>query len=149
MIKIDAQIASFERKKSMGIDIQRADFWKRISAWLFDFVLLIALITLVSIPLSAIFKYDAKVDAVELIENEYREEMIADGLDPDITKEKLEALPESEQAKYHAVDERRANDERLGVGYAIISNIVITMVFMSILIAYLILEFAVPLFFKN
>ena len=133
----------------MGIDIQRADFWKRISAWLFDFVLLIALITLVAIPLSAIFGYDEKLEAVQLIENEYREEMIANGLDPDITAEKLESLPEEEKAKYHEVDERRTKDERLGIGYAIISNIVITMVFLSILISYVILEFVVPLFFKN
>ena len=133
----------------MGVDIQKADFWKRISAWLFDFVLLIAVVTLVAIPLSAIFGYDEKLEAVQLIENEYREEMIAEGLNPDITAEELEALPKEEQDKYHSIDDRRTKDERLGVGYAIVSNIVVTMIFVSVLIAYLILEFTVPLFLKN
>lgn len=135
--------------KPMGIDIQKADFWKRISAWLFDFVLLIAVITLAAIPLSAIFKYDQNLKVVESIENEYREAMIADGLNPDITEEQLNALSPEEQAKYHAVDEKRAKDERLGIGYSVLSSTVISIVFISILIAYVIMEFTVPLFFKN
>ena len=133
----------------MVIDIQKADFWKRISAWLFDFVLLIAIVTLAAIPLSAIFKYDKNLEVVQSIENEYREAMIADGLNPDITADELKALSPEEQAKYHAVDEKRAKDDRLGIGYSVLSSAVISIVFLSIIIAYLILEFAVPLFLKN
>ena len=130
-------------------DFQKANMWKRISAWLFDFILLITVLTMVAIPISYIFGYDEKIDAIDSIENEYREEMIADGLDPDISAADFEKLPESEKERYREVDRRRAKDERLGVGYAIISNIIVTMVFVSILAAYVILELIVPILLKN
>ena len=133
----------------MGYDIQKADFWKRISAWLLDFVLLITVIVIVSIPLSALFKYDEKLQVVESVENEYREEMVKSGLNPDITREELEKLSAEERAKYDAVDDKRSTDERLIIGYSLLSDIVVTMISVSILLAYLILEFAVPIIFKN
>lgn len=133
----------------MKIDIQKADFWKRISAWMFDLLLLVIVVTLVAIPLSAIFKFDERLETVEGIENQYREQMKADGLNPDITSDEYEALSEEEKTRYDAVDDARKNDKNLLIGYSLISDIIVTIITTGILIAYLILEFAVPIIFKN
>ena len=130
-------------------DLQKASMWKRMSAWLFDLILFATVVTLVAIPISVIFKYNEKVEVVEKVEAEYREEMIKDGLNPDITEQELNSLSKEEREKYTAVDQRRAKDDRLGIGYAMITNIIITMIFVSIFVAYLVLEFFVPLFLKN
>ena len=136
----------------MEIDIQKGDVWKRISAWMFDYVIMLVLVTLIAIPLSALLKYDEKLEAVESIESEYKEEMKAAGLNPDITQEELKELETSSpelRNKYYEIDNRRKNDERLLVGYSLLINIITTLLTTGVLLGFLILEFAVPLFFKN
>ena len=109
----------------MKIDIQKGDVWKRISAWMFDYVIMLVLVTLIAIPLSALLKYDEKLEVVESIESEYKEEMKAAGLNPDITQEELKELETSSpelRNKYHEIDNRRKKDERLLVGYSLLIN---------------------------
>ena len=120
-----------------------------MSAWLFDFVILITLVTLIAIPISIAFDYDGVTAEIDKVEEEYKEEMIKDGLNPDITEEEYDALPEAEKDRYRDVDARRAKDERLVKGYAYITSVIVTLVFLSIFFAHLILNFIVPLFFKN
>lgn len=130
-------------------DLQKAGMWKRMSAWLFDLIVFATVVTLIAIPISMISGYDEKVDVVEKVEAEYREKMKADGLNPDISDSEFNALPEEERAKYEEVDKRRAKDERLTKGYAIITSTIVSMVFLSIFFAYLILEFIIPLILSN
>ena len=133
----------------MNVDIQKGDIWKRISAWLFDSVMLLVLVTLFAMPLFAIFKYDDKLEAVESIEAEYKEQMKNDGLNPDITSEELDALGKEERAKYDAIDKKRSEDERLILGYSLIASTMMIGVTASILLASIILELIVPILFKN
>lgn len=130
----------------MRFELQRADFWKRISAFLFDIMMILIVVVSAALILSAIFKYDKYVDVVERVENEYAQKY---GINPDITQEEFAALSEEEKAVYYACDEARQEDPRLIASYGMLSSLKFAIPSVSILIAYLILEFAVPIFFKN
>ena len=130
----------------MRFEIQRADFWKRISAFLFDLILIGIIVVGAAAALSAIFGYSDYVKIAEDVEAEYVEKY---GLDPDITDEEYNALTDEQKAPYIACDEARQKDERLIIAYNIMINLALLITSLSILIGYLIMEFAVPLFFKN
>lgn len=130
----------------MRFELQRADFWKRISAFLFDIMMILIIIVSAALLMSTIFKYDKYVDVVEQIENEYVEKY---GINPDITKEEFAALSEEEKGVYYACDEERMQDPRLLASYNMLSSLKFVIPSVSILIAYVILELVVPIFFKN
>ena len=130
----------------MRFEIQRADFWKRISAFLFDFIMLgIVVVGVATLP-SVVFNYDYYADIANEVEAEYAERY---GIDPNISSEDFNALTEEQKAPYIACDEARQKDERLIIAYNIMMNLVLLIVSVSILVGFLIMEFAVPLFFKN
>ncbi len=130
----------------MRFEIQRADFWKRISAFLFDFIMLGIVVVGVATLLSVVFNYDYYADIANDVEAEYAERY---GIDPNISSEDFNALTEEQKAPYIACDEARQKDERLIIAYNIMMNLVLLIVSVSILVGFLIMEFAVPLFFKN
>ena len=130
----------------MRFELQRADFWKRISAFLLDVILLWTVIVGVALAMSAIFKYDKYFDSVERIENEYVEKY---GVDPDLTEEEFAALSDEEKDVYYKCDEERKNDARLVYAYNMIVNLALSITSVSILLGYVIMELIIPIFFKN
>lgn len=120
--------------------------FKRISAFLFDFIMRMMLIAGFALLFSALFGYDSKVEEYEALSDKYEAEY---GIDLDISAEEFELLPEEVKAKYTAADEAFAKDadaERLS---ALILNLTLLIAIFGILFAYIALEFAVPLFLKN
>ena len=120
--------------------------FKRISAFLFDFIMRMMLIAGFALLFSALFGYDAKVEEYEALSDKYEAEY---GIDLDISAEEFELLPEEVKAKYTAADEAFAKDadaERLS---ALILNLTLLIAIFGILFSYIALEFAVPLFLKN
>lgn len=130
----------------MRFEIQRADFWKRISAFLFDIMMIGVIVIIVMTGLSAIFKYDDHVATVETLEKEYAEKY---NIIQDISQEQWDALTEEEKARYYECDEARMSDPRLVKAYGMLSSLKFALPSVSILIAYIILELVVPIFFKN
>ena len=130
----------------MRFELQRADFWKRISALLFDIMMIGVVVIIAAAGLSSAFKYDQHVDRVSQVEQEYVEKY---GIKQDISTEEFNALTEEEKAVYRACDEARMNDPRLIASYGMLSSLKFAIPSASILIAYLLLEFMVPIFFKN
>ena len=130
----------------MRFEIQRADFWKRISAFLFDIILLGIVIVGAAAALSGILGYDKYMDVVEQVEDEYIEKY---GIDPDITEEERAALSPEEYAVYDEYNEARKNDERLIIAYNMLFNLALAITSASILIGYIIMELIIPIFFKN
>lgn len=130
----------------MRFELQRADFWKRISAFLFDLILFGIVLIGVATAMSAILDYDKYLDIVEQVELEYVEKY---GIDPDITTEEFNALTDEEKAPYLECDEKRQKDERLIIAYNMIINLAIAILSVSILLASVIMELIVPIFFKN
>lgn len=120
--------------------------FKRISAFLFDFIMRMMLIAGFALLFSALFGYDAKVEEYEALSDKYEAEY---GIDLDISAEEFELLPEEVKAKYTAADEAFAKDADAARLSALILNLTLLIAIFGILFAYIALEFAVPLFLKN
>ena len=130
----------------MRFEIQRADFWKRISAFLFDIILLGIVIVGAAAAMSAILGYDKHMAVVEQVEKEYTEKY---GVNSELTEEEMAALSAEERAIYDAYDEARQKDERLIIGYNLLFSMALAITSVSILIGYVVMELLVPIFFKN
>lgn len=130
----------------MRFEIQRADFWKRISAFLFDIILLGIVIVGAAAAMSAILGYDKHMAVVEQVEKEYTEKY---GVNTELTEEEMAALSAEERAIYDAYDEARQKDERLIIGYNLLFSMALAITSVSILIGYVVMELIVPIFFKN
>ena len=119
---------------------------KRISAFLLDFIMRIMVIAGLAVVFSAMFRYDAKVEALEGKYDEYEDRY---EIDLDISAEEYDLLPDSVKDKYAEAEAVFAKDEEVIKLTALILNLTLLISIFSILLAYFVLEFIVPLFFKN
>jgi uncharacterized RDD family membrane protein YckC len=135
-------------------DIQRANAWKRISAYLFDIIFVFIIMVGVAYLTSIITNYDHYTTEFEKVEAKYEEEY---GIDFDITKEIYEGLSPEEAAKYPAdyLDRLSAAGTALGSDrdaqyyYAMIMSLIVLIFSVSVIVSFAIYEFAIPLFLKN
>lgn len=130
----------------MIYDLQKASLLKRASAYLLDVILLLTLITGAAFGLSAILGYDAYVDTLESVYAEYEAEY---GIDLDISAEDFAALSREEQKLYEDVNKLMNENEVAIEAYNMTVNLALVIASLSIFIGYLVLEFIVPLIFKN
>ena len=130
----------------MIYDLQKANFWKRISAFLLDIILLSIFSVGFALLISKVVGYDQKQQAYEKYIADTEEEY---GIVFDITESEYNSYSEEEKAKYDAaLAALNANDKAVGL-YNILINLTLIMVTGGILLSYLILEFFIPLAFKN
>lgn len=127
-------------------DFQKADMWKRISAWLFDFIMIGIVIVGIAWGLSVAFKYDAHYERLESCYDKYESEY---GIDLDISNEDYNELSDEIKQKYLDAGDKMQNDVEIRARYDIIVNLVLLITTFSIMLGYLLTEFIVPLFFKN
>ena len=141
----------------MIYDLQKASLVKRISAFLLDFIL----ISIVAVGAAALFSlilnfdktYDIYYDRYELVfessDGQIREEL---GIDFD-WKDGIDSLTAEQKAKYDKYVERLSEalnkDEELVTAYNNVIILTLTIVPLSLFIAFLLLEFVVPLILKN
>lgn len=126
----------------MDYELQKASMWKRISAFLFDVIILGIVAVLLGWGLSALLNYDGYSRIVTDSYTRYSEEY---GVDLRLTQQEYEALPEEEARKVDAgfaalnADGAalRANQMMLQLSVMIIS--------LGFFFAYLIMEFFIPL----
>ena len=130
----------------MIYDLQKASLWKRISAFLFDFILLGIVSVLCAWLLSLALGYDgcrADLDArYAAIGSQY-------DIDLQMSQEEFSALDEAGRARMEAAYAALSADEAAVRAYNLVMQLSILIVTFGVLTAYLILEFAVPLKFKN
>ncbi|MBQ8408088.1 MAG: RDD family protein [Clostridia bacterium] len=130
----------------MIYDLQKANMWKRISAYIFDMILLVIITVGIASLLSLILGYDSYSERLQECYGKYEELY---GVDFDLTAEEYDALSAEELSNYEAAAEALAADGEANYVYSMIFNLTLLIVTFSILIAYLLLEFTVPLLFKN
>ncbi|MBR4054431.1 MAG: RDD family protein [Clostridia bacterium] len=128
------------------LDLQKANLWKRISAALLDLILLFILAVGAALLLSYMLDYDGYAKQLEdrytAVEREY-------GLSLDLTEEEYNALSEGEREAYDKALNALNEDQTAAYAYGMMINLSFLMITFSILIAYLLLEFLVPLLFGN
>lgn len=127
-------------------DLQKANMWKRMSAALFDFIILGIVAVGAALLLSVVLGYETYSDQFTAITEEYQAEY---GLDFDITAEEYAALPEEKKQAYEAANEAYGKDPEVAAVYGMIVNLSLLITTFAILLAYLILEFLIPLLLKN
>ena len=124
------------------LDLQRASMWKRLSAALFDSIILFTVIVGMALLLSTVFNYDGYVIRLNELEQKYGEEF---GVDLDITAEEMKELSEEERKVYEAADQAFAADPDVVYTYNMMLSMAVVIVTFSILLGFLLMEFLVPL----
>ncbi len=127
-------------------DLQKASLWKRFSAFLFDFIILVTLVAGIASLLSGLMGYDKHNARLDDIRMEYATKY---GIQADITEEEFDKLTEAEKALRQEASMAFAKDEEASYLYSYLFSMSLTMLSLSFLIGFLILELVVPLCLHN
>lgn len=130
----------------MIYDLQKASILKRLSAYILDLILLLVLITGIAFVLSAVLNFNHWNQTVTDGYAQYETQF---GVSLDITQDTYNALNAEEKAVYDAAFAALNADGELVRAYNMLVNVTLLIITFSILLAYLGLEFAVPLLFGN
>ena len=135
----------------MSFSLQKANFWKRISAFMFDAILAFCLMLGVGIGVSYLLDYDTKVADLKAIRTEIETEYEFEkyGLSFDISEEDYEKLDDAKKQIYDEANKAFLQDPRSGKTLRNLFVLAIANVGVSLLIADTIIYFVVPLLFKN
>lgn len=135
-------------------DVRVASMWKRISALLLDLILLAILATGVGFAVSRIVSYDEKAQALQTVIDSYTKEYEERyHISFDISEEDYDKLSEEEKATYKEAQEQLSqaleSDEAAQASYRRVMTLTVLIVSVGIFFAFLVLEFAVPLLFRD
>ncbi len=130
----------------MNNDLQKASMFKRISAFTFDMILLVILVIGVAIGLSAVVGYN---DYNAQMDGYYEKYGQMYGVDVNISMEDYEKLSEEELAKYAAATEALNKDKEAMHIYSMLCSLTLVIATLSVVIAFVVLEFAIPLWLGN
>lgn len=127
-------------------DLQKANMWKRVSAYIFDLIMLFIVVMLAAFVLSSVLGYNDCVQKLDACYEKYTEKY---GVEFGISVDEFNALPKDEQKNYELAQKEIEKDKEVSYYYNMSFNLTIIIITFSILIAYLILELLIPLLFKN
>ena len=135
----------------MITDLQKASVLKRISAYLLDFILLVVLITGIAFLLSVILNTNQPIGVITQKWDYCTEKY---GIDPMyIYSDEYLALTSEERAeidlKLQEMQIELYKDQDFVIAWNQLVNLSMLIISLSILFSYLILEFVLPLIFKN
>ena len=130
----------------MTNDIQKAGLWKRFAAGILDGILLAVLAAGIAFLLGAFLGYDGYTTTW----NErcaYYEEQYSTSFQ--ITEEQYKSLSPQEKENYDKAYEARIQDDDAVKAYNMMRSMPMLIITGGILVACLLLEFALPMFFGN
>ncbi len=130
----------------MIYDIQKASVYKRISALLFDVILVSIIAVGAAFALSAILRYDAHVAERQQMLDAYE---LEHGIEFDISGAEYESLTEEQRNAYNDAYNDFASAPEVSNKDALILNLTLIITVFGILIATLIWEFIIPLKIGN
>jgi uncharacterized RDD family membrane protein YckC len=120
--------------------------WKRISAALFDLILLSVMVAFLAMVLSSLLGFDTYNSALDDCYKKYETEY---GISFDITLDDYNAMTQEQIDLYDQAYQAFSVDADAIYNFNVIVRLTITIASISILLGYLGLEFAVPLFLKE
>ena len=130
----------------MTLDLQMASMWKRISAFLFDAILLGIVAVLFALGLSVLLGYDGYAVKVNDAYARYGEEYQVNLRPTSLEYEQLdEAGKANLQAAYDALNAEAEARHALGM----MMEMTLLICSFGILLGFVLMEFVVPLLFKN
>ncbi len=130
----------------MIYDLQRANMWKRISAWLLDTILLCIIATLMAFLLSTALNYDSYSERLGARYAYFGEEY---GVSRDLTQAQVDAMTPDQLANLEAASKALSEDEEALYAYNMMIQLIIVITSFSILLAYIVLDYTVPMLLGN
>ncbi len=130
----------------MIYDLQKASMWKRISAFLFDAILLGIVAVMFAWSLSAALGYDRQSQALDAAYARYAEEY---GVNFSMSLAEYEAMSEEEAANLQAAYDALSADEEAVYAYGMMIQLTLLITSLCLLLAHLTMEFAIPLALGN
>lgn len=127
-------------------ELQKANFWKRITAGLFDAILTAILAVGFGFLLSLLLNYSAYNNALEAGYARYEEQY---GVTFRLSQEEMQAQTEAEKEAYMAAYNALIADKEVLYNYNMTINLTMIVTTFGILIAMVLTEFVVPLLFGN
>lgn len=128
------------------MELQKANMWKRMSAYFLDVILWGILAVGLAFLISMVVGYDGHMAKLEAVYDRYESEY---GMVFDVSVTEYEAMDEAARANYEAALDAFAADDEAGFLYSMLINLTLIMITFGALFGYLILEFLVPLLFGN
>ena len=127
-------------------DLQKASIWKRVSAAMFDAILVGILAVGVAYLLAVVTDYDGynrtMNDAFSGYEQQY-------GVTFEMTEEQYAAMTDAERERYNDAYDALCRDDEAMYAYNMMVNLTLLISTFGILAAFLVSEFAVPLWLDN
>ena len=134
----------------MTYDIQKASFLKRTPAWLLDMILLLVLVTGFLFAWSYVFNVTPHINELSAVIEKYEEQF---GGKLSIPTDEYEGLTTEEKAVADQISQNISNalnqDKEAVKLLELVATNIFAMVSLSVLCAYTILEFVIPLCLKN
>ena len=130
----------------MAVSLQRAGMWKRISAFLFDAILLGILAVLFAFLLSSALGYDRYVDTLNRCYEAYGEQY---GVDFQTSLSQYDSMTDEEKQQLEEAYRAVGQDEEAAYAYQMTIRLTILMVSLGILLACLIWEVLIPALLKD
>ncbi len=128
----------------MSVTLQKANFWKRISAFLFDFIVAIMLTFAFATAITVLCDYDTTAADVNSYYTKYEEIY---GIDFTISKEDFNALTEEQKTVYDEANLALQNDQGFQDANQRMFNLTILIVCGGLFLGILLWYFVVPLLF--
>ena len=127
-------------------DIQKASMWKRISAYIFDFIILSIVVVGIAFILSSVLGYAGYSDRLEDYYEKYEAEY---GVSLNITEEEYNKYSEEQKAKFDEAMKALTSDNEVSYTYTMLINLTLIIISIGVLVGYMITEFVLPICFKN
>ena len=142
--------AIMRKEKVMIYDLQKASMMKRISAFLFDFIIFLTVFVGIALALSAITDYDGNIASLEAIYDKYENEYgIVLGAEPEgydtMTDEEKQAYDE----RYTAAENAFQQDSEAILLSSKLMSATLLILAIGLFVSYLISDFVIPLCFGN
>lgn len=128
------------------LDLQKASLWKRISAALFDFIILGIVVIGTILMLSNTLGYDDYLDTYAAKCEEYSQKY---DIELPVTEDIYNAMSEEQQNNYMAAQKDLNGDKEAVKAYTMMTNLPLLMVTGGVLVGILVLQVLVPLMFGN
>ena len=126
----------------MAHDLQTANIWKRISAWLFDSILTGILAVAFGLILSALLGYDSYSDTLDRAYETYETRF---GISFEISQADFDAMEETQRENYNAAYQALIADEEAMYAYNMMISLSLVIISLGVLLAVLLWEFLIPL----
>lgn len=130
----------------MIYDLQKASMWKRISAFLFDGILLGIVAVLFAWLLSTALGYDRHNDTLNACYAQYEAEY---GVSFHMALSEYESMTEEQAQKLNAAYGALAADSEAVYAYNMLIQLTLLITSIGMLLGFLVMEFVIPLLFGN